>query len=362
MIQSREQVIREYEAMEREWDYREWLRSNLTRALERGERLDNKRNILFAALPFPLDPQAHHPLLMESHGNNLQMLNFFTITRRVDNFQIYEFYKKEVSPVSPVSDGWISLVDFKDRRFGGDGAPCCLLNTVTKQKIQMPPIKYKGSERGVKYYDCVLSKPTADPECRYIFFSASDLHWCCAGDAQFQKARHSASTDYINTLINFKGTVYGLLGERRDIVEVKFSGPEMSFSSLINDQGQHCNIPNQASTGFMEADGYFIDCCGDLLFAQMLLKVDDRSVSPPKFEVFKVDTVRKECSKVNTIGERAVFVPGGMAVDCEEEVPGVMKDTIYFLWLECMWSYNVAQRKITGRYRMPGSHLSWLII
>ncbi|KAG8366537.1 hypothetical protein BUALT_Bualt17G0090200 [Buddleja alternifolia] len=211
----------------------------------------------------PTDSDQSHPWLMVSQG--MKRHTFYSISEN-QYFErcVPEFCDKQVAPTSYE---WVTLFDHSISPIH-----CCLFNSESREKIQIPPIELPPESKRHLFYRCILSKPPNDPDCHVLLLPNDNFRlFCRLGDDKFVRRSNTFGDDYFSIATNFNGKLYAWM--RRfvgsySLVEVDFVGQELILKQLVNDNGQPCQI-SLPTKGCCFND-YLVESCGELLLVNKL--------------------------------------------------------------------------------------------
>ncbi|KAG8371685.1 hypothetical protein BUALT_Bualt13G0114000 [Buddleja alternifolia] len=264
----------------------------------------------------PIDPDQRHPWLMVSHGKKLRNHTFYSISRnQYFERSIPNFCNMQVSQTN--FSEWLALFDFNIRTFH-----CCLFNTTSKEKIQLPSF-----ESDLTSYNCILSKPPSDPDCHVLLVSSSIL-FCRLGDDKFIRRTRTFEDGHLMAAVNFCGKIYGWIIRSHaycSLVEVNFVGQDL----VLRNFGQYYQIPNPSPLGYPLFGSYLVESCGELLMVHMIIFPCKQKVA--YFRIFKVNFSEMKIEELSCIGDRTIFLcpHGSMSTLCGEGT--YKKNSIYYL-------------------------------
>jgi hypothetical protein len=267
---------------------------------------------------------AHHsflsviPQLVICDGKQKQRQTFFDVSKdRYYTESIPEMCNKFIYACS---HGWLVLVDlnFED---------CFLWNPISLEKIQLPLLP-----ESFNYHFCVLSSPPCDPTCRIMFFRvcSSSFLFCQLGDLEFteQELECGDNSKLLHATVVGK-TIYCITTRMRidgknHLFIVEFTGSKVQFVELITLEPlwpDSLEITNQQA--------YLIDGCGELFMVRMMCTGVVRE-KVREFLVFQMDFSEKMWVKLNSIGERTIFLSWHWGICCSAAELGIKPNSIYY--------------------------------
>ncbi|PIN07754.1 hypothetical protein CDL12_19672 [Handroanthus impetiginosus] len=214
-----------------------------------------------------------HPWLLVSQGKYLQSQTFCNISKHeYIERDIPEFWNKQVSATSY---GWLVLIDYKGVPFD-----CSLVNTTSKERIQLPSIECIGIMG--HFYQCILSNPPTDSNCQVLLITCSN-------------------NDYFKAVTNFMGKLYAWMGESGNFVEVDFVGQDIVLNQIMNDKGQLCRIPCPSLPNSTGIKDFLVESCGELLLCEELRNTGDRAIFLCHFGSMSLSCTNRSYLKRNSI-------------------------------------------------------------
>lgn len=299
----------------------------------------------------PLVPQPL-PWLVISHGKHNQKQTFFSISEN-------RYYPKVIPEIRnkyiwTLSYGWFLLMDH-------DSKDAFLWNPISMEKLQLPPVEWPSNET---YGICIVTSPPFDPNCRVIFINGflKKLMFCRPGDLEFVKQEFELCDDVLERVTTFEGKIYGVTRPGYLLVTAEFVGPALQFRQFLREGLPSSSIRPDKK----DAHCHLVDCCGELLVVRMILVYGNNE--PADFELFQLDISEKKCTKVESLGQRAIFLETyrstGTSTGCSVVEAGIRGNCIYYVQREdaSLYKYDLEEQSISISLPCPHVHRRWSLL
>ncbi|KAJ4974877.1 hypothetical protein NE237_008051 [Protea cynaroides] len=249
-----------------------------------------------------------HPWLVYSHGVGKQVQTFFSIS------ESHEYVRRIPDMTNKIictcAHGWLVLLD-------ADNSDCFLLNPVSMEKIQLPPVEFS-------FCICVLSSAPDNPNgCFIVFIDYKYLMFCQPGDDIW----NIEELEYeIMCAIGYEGNIYAIKYEEMNNVDLLEVNP--GFGMRILREGLLMPSP---SKHILSSLIYMVESCGDIFVIEELQCQYYKS-RIQNFEIYKVNLSTLAWEKVENLGDRAFFIDtiNIYCFSCLATESGIKKNSIYF--------------------------------
>ena len=256
------------------------------------------------------------PWLIISHGQDAQRQTFFDISKNYYISKIIpELCDKGICH-SCSSYGWLVLKDYTSH-------DCSLLNLVSMEMIELPPIEYSTSEY------CILWLPPSDPNSHLLVVYKDFLMLWRPGDTEFVRKEFLFDVEFnsFSTINVHEGNIYALVAPHRDIVKADFKDPIVHFKKLINGEKPTLGLQE----GHVFYNSYLVECNDEMLLVYKIYSASFLSHGVVStFEIFRLDYSKDAWIKVKDIGERTIFLSEYQGRSSFVSNPQVKTNSIYF--------------------------------
>ncbi|KAL5984253.1 hypothetical protein ACLOJK_018357 [Asimina triloba] len=256
-------------------------------------------------------PPQQVPWLVFFHGKRARTQTFLNVSDGTYNVKSIPEMRRTVCVTSCL--GWLVMKDKICKGF-------FLLHPLSLQKIELSYSKLLRSKESF-----FLSSPPTEPGCLVLLFggyaSNSFVYFRLGGSNQWYECKYKTgeSEECIDSVVCCNGKIYcaGSNG-RLGIIDV-VADPPVTWLERI--------FPDWCAEEVRYT--YLVESCGDIFYVmrghfQCVPRVTH-------FSVYKCDFERKALAKVDTLGDRVLFLDGkGSGTSCSASDAGMKKDCIYF--------------------------------
>ncbi|KAL6519871.1 hypothetical protein OROMI_032765 [Orobanche minor] len=197
-----------------------------------------------------------------------------------------------------------------------------------------------------------------DGSCRVIFFERGyKKFWSChLGDGEFiERESNPRDERLFRTFVNFKGKFYGLTCKDWNLLESDFVDLDLQYELVISGE----SIEDVVFSGF---DVYLVESCEDLLLVSMATYGYEAS----DVRIFKADFSIGEWVKVETLGDRVIFLDRNNSFSYRAAAVGMKGNAIYwvrtpFPWripLRHLYMYDIEDKSISTPFSVFGIYKS----
>ncbi|XP_058078795.1 uncharacterized protein LOC131227105 isoform X1 [Magnolia sinica] len=257
-----------------------------------------------------MPPYGAAPWLVFSHGKRERTKTFFNVSE--GNYYVRNIPEMRRSECFASCYGWLVMLNkTSDDLF--------LLNSVSLQKIQLPCLSESYS-----FNLCVLSSPPTDPDCVIlcIVFSTDFFIYCHPGDDKWIKLKYRIPKKEASfrQLVSCNGKLYTYGFGKLGIIDVNADHPVTWLEELKEPEWPRLVVGTRDT---------LVESHGDIfLVRQGVLPLVPRV---PRVEVCKMDFDRMAWVKVDTLGDRVLFLGRDYSISCSASDSGLKRDCIYFM-------------------------------
>ncbi|KAK2999175.1 hypothetical protein RJ639_024341 [Escallonia herrerae] len=244
---------------------------------------------------------------------------------------------------------WLVLQDCKS----GD---CSLLSLVSMKELQLPKLDYDFTRL------CILASTPPDRHCHVLFFEESCMLFCKPGDDKYVKQDLPLDDNTgIVTAATFEGKVYVLTSAEDAMIILECAGAAGSPFQVRRVVREGLGMEWMQPGG--KCGKTLVESCGELLCVRTIcsgIVGDDVS----DFEVFRLDFSEMVWVKMDSIGERTIFLCLSEGVSYSKTEANIKGNCIYFTQRGCdsnLYVFDLDDRSIFVALPCPKiSKPTWL--
>ncbi|XP_058079532.1 uncharacterized protein LOC131227747 [Magnolia sinica] len=288
-----------------------------------------------------MPPYGVAPWLVFSHGKREKTKTFFNVSE--GSYYVRNIPEMRGSDFLACCYGWLVMLNkTSDDLF--------LLNAVSLQKIQLPYFSEDYSLR-----DCVLSSPPTDPDCVIlcIVCSTDFFIYCHPGGDKWIKRKYGIPKEEASIweLLSCNGKLYTYDFTRLGIIDVN-ADPPLTWL----EEPKSPKSPPLVET----RRDYMVESCGDIFLARLFHLIIVPRVSI--VEVYKMDFDRMVWVKVDTLGDRVLFLGSDYSTSCSASDSGIKRDCIYFTKPKdkSLYVFHLDRGTISMKLPCPNVRLPWV--
>ncbi|TVU37134.1 hypothetical protein EJB05_10431, partial [Eragrostis curvula] len=217
--------------------------------------------------------------------------------------------------------------------FDADTDECFLMSLSSLSKISLPPLVTKDF-----VYKAALSSPTP-PDCTIMIIANEDdteygnyLLYCRPGDEEWQEWRDDTddAIDFNTGIVGSRGTMY------LSTIKYTFIAIDASLSSSSDYKAniKRRGIPNPSIMRWAR-QYYLVQSDGDVFHLQFYTHGLYNS-EVIDMDIHRLDTSEYVWNKVESIGDRAIFIGGNCVVLSSASRAGIQPGYVYLLYDGCL--------------------------
>ncbi|KAF8376665.1 hypothetical protein HHK36_031667 [Tetracentron sinense] len=258
-------------------------------------------------------PFRRTPWLVFAHGKRMKYQIFCSITDQKMYIRSIPEMRRKFCWASCY--GWLVMCDL-------NMTDLFLWNPVSLEKIQLPPLLSLKSIQ----YNCTLSSPPSDPNCRVFFFGEFDplVFYCRPGDDKWTEEKCVVGeNDSICVAISCNDKLYGSTYPRSRLVEISTVGDCLSTRVLEVEEPDF--IPERP-----HLSRHMLESCGELFLVRIFYLLTSDVYEVGSIQVFRMDFSRMVWVKVDNLEDRVFFLCRKSPFSCSATELGLKRGSIYF--------------------------------